>query len=45
MFKEENEPLFLKIRSFLEIEFGKNCIGLWPTVIVTRKDTFYIFSY
>ena len=43
MFKAVNETLFLKIGSFLKSKLGKNCIELWPTVIVIRKDIFYIF--
>ena len=43
MFKEENKPPFLKIRSFLMNKFGENCIELWPRVIVIKKK-FFIFS-
>ena len=45
IFKGENEPLFLKSGSFLKSKLGKNCIELWPTVIVTRKAIFHILKF
>ena len=45
MLKEENEPLLLKIWSFLKSKLGKNCIELWPTVIIIKKDILYIFNF
>ena len=45
MLKEENESSFLKIRSYLKIKFGNNCIELLSVVIVTKKDIFYILNF
>ena len=38
MFEGKNDPSFHKIQSFLKSKHGKNCIELWPTVIVIKKD-------
>ena len=45
MFRGENESSFLKIRLFLDTKLGRNCIELWPTAIVTKKDTFHIIKF
>ena len=45
MFREENEPSFLKIRLLLKSKLEKNCIELRPTVIVTKKDFFNVVKF
>ena len=44
MFEEENKPSLLKIWWLLKSKIGKNCIELWPTIIVTKRDMFHIFK-
>ena len=43
MFKEKNEPPSLTVQSFLKSKLGKNCVELWPAVIVIKKKHLYIF--
>ena len=43
MLKEENEPSFLKIQSFVKSKLENIWIELWTTVFVI-KINFYIFN-
>ena len=42
--KNEMIHHFFKSDHFQKVNLEKNCIGLWSTVIVIKKNIFYIFN-